>query len=99
MCRCCNSISGTRRYANELEPAATQNFDDTFERELSSVHQVKGKHFFLSYPFQLNISVERLHKTILEKCATSSRVPLCINPHSAAFKSFARYANHIEIVI
>lgn len=73
MCRCCHSIGGTRRYASQLEPVVSQAFDDSFERDLLSVHQVK----------------ERLHKTILEKCNSSSRVPLCINPHSAAFKSFA----------
>ena len=31
---------------------------------------------------------ERLHKFIQEQL-TSNRVPLCINPSSAAFKSFA----------
>jgi len=73
MCRCCHSVSGSRRYANDFEPSAPIEFDDSFERDLTSVHQVK----------------ERLHKTILEKCANSNRVPLCINPHSAAFKNFA----------
>ncbi|KAI1292089.1 Serine/threonine-protein kinase NLK [Halotydeus destructor] len=73
MCRCCHSVSGTRRYANDFEPIALVEFDDSFEKDLTSVHQVK----------------ERLHKTILEKCASTNRVPLCINPHSAAFKNFA----------
>jgi len=73
MCRCCHSVGGVRRHAPQLEPVAPYPFDDSFERELTSLHQVK----------------ERLHKTILEKCTSSGRVPLCINPHSAAFKSFA----------
>lgn len=75
MCRCCHTVSGSRRYAADLEPVVSQPFDDSFERDLVTVHQVK----------------EKLHKTILEKCSGSSRVPLCINPHSAAFKNFARY--------
>uniref|UniRef100_A0A6G1SCB4 Mitogen-activated protein kinase n=1 Tax=Aceria tosichella TaxID=561515 RepID=A0A6G1SCB4_9ACAR len=72
MCRCCHSISGQRKFCSNLEPDALMPFDDSFERDLVTVHQVK----------------ERLHKTILEKCANSGRVPLCINPQSAAFKSF-----------
>ncbi|XP_053202530.1 serine/threonine-protein kinase NLK-like [Panonychus citri] len=73
MCRCCHTIGGVRRYASDLEPLACAVFDDGFERGLHSVHQVK----------------EKLHKTILEKCGSYNRVPLCINPNSAAFKNFA----------
>ncbi|KAL1451493.1 hypothetical protein WDU94_005865 [Cyamophila willieti] len=61
-----------RQYTVDFEPAATQPFDDTWERKLSSVQQVK----------------EEMHKFIAEQLSTS-RVPLCINPQSAAFKSFA----------
>jgi nemo like kinase len=73
MCRCCHNVGSSRRYITDLEPVAQTPFDYGFEKDLSSVHMVK----------------ERLHKSILEKCSNSSRVPLCINPHSAAFKSFA----------
>ncbi|XP_054156122.1 serine/threonine-protein kinase NLK-like [Oppia nitens] len=76
MCRCCHTVGPNRRYAADLEPMAPTPFDYGFEKELTSVHAVK----------------ERLHKSILEKCSLSSlsnRVPLCINPNSAAFKSFA----------
>ena len=73
MCRCCHTIGGVRRYASDLEPLSCAVFDDCFERGLHSVHQVKDK----------------LHKTILEKCGSYNRVPLCINPNSAAFKNFA----------
>lgn len=72
MCRCCHSIGGQRKFCPNLEPVALIPFDDSFERDLIAVHQVK----------------ERLHKTILDRCAGSGRVPLCINPQSAAFKSF-----------
>ncbi|XP_023230246.1 serine/threonine-protein kinase NLK-like [Centruroides sculpturatus] len=73
MCCCCQTTTAGRHYVSDFEPIAPHPFDDSFERNLSSVHQVK----------------ERLHKFILERCANSTRVPLCINPHSAAFKSFA----------
>ncbi|OQR78981.1 serine/threonine-protein kinase NLK-like [Tropilaelaps mercedesae] len=82
MCRCCVSSSssspspahsGLRQYAREFEPIANAKFDDTPENELKTVMQVK----------------EKLHKFISERCAASNRVPLCINPQSTAFKSFA----------
>lgn len=41
--------------------------------------------FFLSF-------AEEMHKFISDQLNNSSRVPLCINPQSAAFKSFARWA-------
>lgn len=44
--------------------------------------------FHLSYDVLLSVS-EEMHKFIGEQLNTS-RVPLCINPQSAAFKSFAR---------
>lgn len=74
MCRCCQTTPAGRHYVADFEPVAPHSFDDSFEKDLSTVQQVK----------------EHLHKSILERCAGSSRVPLCINPHSAAFKSFAR---------
>nr|CAG4641645.1 EOG090X04Z1 [Eurycercus lamellatus] len=77
MCRCCQTASqpGTvavRRYASDLEPSAVQPFEDHWERELTSTHQVR----------------EKLHKFIMDQLM-SSQVPLCINPQSAAYKSFA----------
>ncbi|KAG9509395.1 Serine/threonine-protein kinase NLK [Fragariocoptes setiger] len=72
MCRCCHLVGGQRKFCAVLEPVAPIPFDDGFEQDLMTVQQVK----------------ERLHKTILDRCANSSRVPLCINPHSAAFKAF-----------
>ncbi|KAL7047927.1 hypothetical protein ACKWTF_003151 [Chironomus riparius] len=74
MCKCCYTTSGgMRQYTADFEPAATQPFDDLWERKLTSVQQVK----------------EEMHKFIAEQLQTG-RVPLCINPQSAAFKSFAR---------
>lgn len=73
MCKCCVSENGKRKYCTDLEPISSRPFNDNFLRDLFSVQQVK----------------ERLHKRILEKCSSYNRVPLCINPNSAAFKSFA----------
>lgn len=77
MCRCCHTSNtpGTvavRRYAPDLEPSASHPFEDSWERELTSTHQVR----------------EKLHKFIMDQLM-SSQVPLCINPQSAAYKSFA----------
>lgn len=43
MCKCCYTTSGgMRQYTADFEPAATQPFDDLWERKLTSVQQVKG---------------------------------------------------------
>lgn len=43
MCKCCfNTSGGMRQYTGDFEPAATQPFDDLWERKLTSVQQVKG---------------------------------------------------------
>ena len=72
MCRCCHSVGGERKFCSTLEPTAAIPFNDFFERDLVSVQQVK----------------DRLHKTISDKCASSGRVPLCLNPHAPVFKHF-----------
>lgn len=77
MCRCCHTAStpgavAVRRYAADLEPSAAHPFEDHWERELTSTHQVR----------------EKLHKFIMDQLM-NSQVPLCINPQSAAYKSFA----------
>jgi nemo like kinase len=77
MCRCCQTANqpgsvAVRRYASDLEPSAVHPFEDHWERELTSTHQVR----------------EKLHKFIMDQLM-SSQVPLCINPQSAAYKSFA----------
>ncbi|OTF74110.1 hypothetical protein BLA29_013688 [Euroglyphus maynei] len=75
MCKCCYTIGDTRRFCNDLEPVSPHPFDNSFEKELTSVQIVK----------------ERLHKEIMQRCLASNQVPLCINPLSASFKNFARY--------
>ncbi|XP_072312614.1 serine/threonine-protein kinase NLK [Eucyclogobius newberryi] len=71
MCKCCYTTSTGRVYTSDFEPVTDPKFDDGFEKNLSSVRQVK----------------EIIHQFILEQ-QKGSRVPLCINPQSAAFKSF-----------
>lgn len=39
---------------------------------------------------------EKLHKYISERCVATGRVPLCINPQSTAFKSFARWVERFH---
>ncbi|XP_007573468.1 serine/threonine-protein kinase NLK isoform X3 [Poecilia formosa] len=71
MCKCCYTTSSGRVYTSDFEPVTNSKFDDGFEKNLTSVRQVK----------------EIIHQFILEQ-QKGSRVPLCINPQSAAFKSF-----------
>uniref|UniRef100_A0A4W5L941 mitogen-activated protein kinase n=1 Tax=Hucho hucho TaxID=62062 RepID=A0A4W5L941_9TELE len=71
MCKCCYTTSSGRVYTSDFEPVTTPKFDDGFEKNLTSVRQVK----------------EIIHQFILEQ-QKGNRVPLCINPQSAAFKSF-----------
>uniref|UniRef100_A0A8C7D2C7 Mitogen-activated protein kinase n=1 Tax=Oncorhynchus kisutch TaxID=8019 RepID=A0A8C7D2C7_ONCKI len=71
MCKCCYTTSSGRVYTSEFEPVTNPKFDDGFEKNLTSVRQVK----------------EIIHQFILEQ-QKGNRVPLCINPQSAAFKSF-----------
>lgn len=73
MCACCYTTPAGRYFADDLEPLARNPFDDSFEKHLSSVQQVK----------------EKLHGFIADHCQRARRVPLCINPQSAAFTSFA----------
>ncbi|KTG09601.1 hypothetical protein cypCar_00025697, partial [Cyprinus carpio] len=73
MCKCCYTTSSGRVYTSDFEPVTNPKFDDGFEKNLTSVRQVK----------------EIIHQFILEQ-QKGNRVPLCINPQSAAFKSFIR---------
>ncbi|KAF2973590.1 hypothetical protein EK904_003996, partial [Melospiza melodia maxima] len=41
MCKCCFSTSTGRVYTSDFEPITNPKFDDTFEKNLSSVRQVK----------------------------------------------------------
>lgn len=98
MCKCCCSTSnGIRQFTGEFEPTAPHSFDDVWERRLTSVMQVKGSFSHSlrqTFPNRVktysDFFAEEMHTFIVEHLNTSGRVPLCINPLSAAFKSFAR---------
>lgn len=47
MCRCCQNTPAGRQYVADFEPVSPHIFDDCFEKDLTSVHQVKGKLFFV----------------------------------------------------
>ncbi|XP_044868690.1 serine/threonine-protein kinase NLK2-like [Mauremys mutica] len=74
MCRCCHSLGSGRVYASEFEPPAA------------------APHFDDAYERGLRSvgqAKELVHSFILEQ-QKGARVPLCINPNSAAFKTFIR---------
>lgn len=117
MCKCCYTTSSGRVYTSDFEPVTNPKFDDGFEKNLSSVRQVKGQTqvdvislYCLSCLWDTGLSgptrcfnwkltffspSEIIHQFILEQ-QKGSRVPLCINPQSAAFKSFIRYEEHSQ---
>lgn len=44
LCSCCHTnMNGTRRFCRELEPAATEKFDPSYEKELISIVTAKGR--------------------------------------------------------
>uniref|UniRef100_A0A8C7DEQ4 Mitogen-activated protein kinase n=1 Tax=Oncorhynchus kisutch TaxID=8019 RepID=A0A8C7DEQ4_ONCKI len=43
MCKCCYTTSSGRVYTSEFEPVTNPKFDDGFEKNLTSVRQVKGE--------------------------------------------------------
>lgn len=108
MCTCCYTTSSGRVYTSDFEPVTNPKFDDGFEKNLSSVRQVKGQflrvatlsvihrpllryvHVHFDSKLKSFSPSEIIHQFILEQ-QKGSRVPLCINPQSAAFKSFIRY--------
>lgn len=73
MCKCCHTGPSGRKYTSDLEPSAIQPFSYSFEEDLNSLHKVK----------------EKLFKYILEFNNRNNRIPLCINPTSVSFKTFA----------
>lgn len=43
MCKCCYTTSTGRVYTSDFEPVTNPKFDDGFEKNLTSVRQVKGE--------------------------------------------------------
>lgn len=73
MCTCCHTTPAGRHYTDNFEPVSDVPFDDSFEKNVNSVEEIKGE----------------LHEFISQHCQKSNGVPLCINPMSAAFRSFS----------
>lgn len=96
MCQCCYSVPSGRVYTRDFEPVAERPFSHSYENSLLSVWQGKGT---ASRPppgaARVTSAVdsvptsELIHRFITEH-QQGKRVPLCINPQSAAFKTFIR---------
>lgn len=74
MCSCCyTAASGQRVYASEFEPKHNEPFEPKWEKELSRLSVYDVR--------------DKMCKFIGER-QPSFGVPLCINPHATAYKSF-----------
>lgn len=53
MCSCCHTTPAGRHYTDNFEPVSSVPFDDSFEKNVNSVHQIKGINFIniLKCPF------------------------------------------------
>lgn len=75
MCTCCTtSADGARQYAPDLDPKHKTAFDPKMEKELSRMTM-----------FDLR---DKMYNFVMERQPLYG-IPLCINPHSAAYKNFA----------
>ena len=68
-------LQGARQYAPELDPKHKNAFDPKMEKELSRMSM-----------FDLR---DKMYNFVMERQPLYG-IPLCINPHSAAYKNFAR---------
>uniref|UniRef100_A0A914V923 Serine/threonine kinase NLK n=1 Tax=Plectus sambesii TaxID=2011161 RepID=A0A914V923_9BILA len=75
MCSCCYTAANSNRvFTSTFDSAHEEPFDVKWEKDLSRLSM-----------FELR---DRLYKFVMERTPMYG-VPLCINPHSAAYKSFA----------
>jgi nemo like kinase len=75
MCSCCYTAANSSRvFTTAFDPVHQEPFDSKWEKELSRMSM-----------FDLR---DRMYKFVTERQPLYG-VPLCINPHSAAYKSFA----------
>ncbi|VDD94391.1 unnamed protein product [Enterobius vermicularis] len=75
MCSCCYTTPNNNRvFTQDFDPVHEQPFDPKWEKELSRLSM-----------FDLR---DRMYKYVTERTPLYG-VPLCINPNSAAYKSFA----------
>uniref|UniRef100_A0A915L040 Serine/threonine kinase NLK n=1 Tax=Romanomermis culicivorax TaxID=13658 RepID=A0A915L040_ROMCU len=78
MCACCYTCRDgtTRVHASNLEPVHPDPFDLKWEKDLSRCSMYDLR--------------DKIYKFIADRPSLYN-VPLCINPHSAAYKSFAKW--------
>ena len=77
MCSCCYTLpaSQQRQFTTDTEPAHKEPFEARWEKELQRTSM-----------FDLR---DKMYKFVTERTPLYG-IPLCINPHSAAYKNFAR---------
>lgn len=76
MCSCCITTSnGSRVFTNDFDPRHNEPFDIKWEKELSRLSMYELR--------------DRMYKFVTDR-QPSYGVPLCINPHSGAYKNFLR---------
>jgi hypothetical protein len=81
MCSCCYTAANTNRvFTTVFDPIHVEPFDPKWEKELSRMSM-----------FDLR---DRMYKFVTDRQPLYG-VPLCINPHSAAYKNFAKFVFHI----
>lgn len=97
MCQCCYSVPSGRVYTRDFEPAAERPFSHSYENSLLSVWQGKGAAragsgavTTLQFVEAKSVCVPELIHRFITEHQQGKRVPLCINPQSAAFKTFIR---------
>jgi len=75
MCSCCYNATpnGPRAFCNDLEPKHNQPFEVHWEKEIARLSMYELR--------------DRIYKFVTDRPPLHG-VPLCINPHSAAYKSF-----------
>lgn len=81
MCSCCHTVpsTGARQFCADLDPSHKVPFDPKMEKELARMSM-----------FELR---DKMYNFVMERNPLYG-IPLCINPHSAAYKNFARYHIH-----
>jgi nemo like kinase len=59
MCSCCYTINGMRRFSHDMEPVSHTRFNQSYERDLTSVATAKAQIF--SYISSINAHLPSLH--------------------------------------
>lgn len=82
MCRCCQNTPAGRQYVADFEPVSPHIFDDCFEKDLTSVHQVKGNLFFMLLYFNYCVKMTFMNVYILDS-KLSIILKICLSSYVA----------------